>query len=67
MFEMKYLINRMQCYTYHYNYDRLMVVVFAFILKVKGSNLTDGVFVVNSGKLIKYSPMWFFRISVNLS
>jgi hypothetical protein len=34
-----------------------MVQVFASILKVKGSNLTNGVFVVNSDKLIEYSPM----------
>jgi hypothetical protein len=34
-----------------------MVGVFASILKVKGSNLTNGVFVVNNGKLIEYSPM----------
>jgi len=32
-----------------------MVRVFTFILKVKGSNLTSGVWVVNSGKLIEYS------------
>jgi hypothetical protein len=34
-----------------------MVGGFAFILEVKGSNLTNGVFVVNNGKLTKYSPM----------
>jgi hypothetical protein len=34
-----------------------MVGVFAFILKVKGLNLTNDVFVVNNGKLIKYFPM----------
>jgi hypothetical protein len=34
-----------------------MVRVFASILEVKGSNLTYGVFVVNNGKLTKYSPM----------
>jgi hypothetical protein len=33
-----------------------MVGVFASILKVKGSNFTNGVFVVNSGKLTEYSP-----------
>jgi hypothetical protein len=31
-----------------------MVRVFAFILKVKGSNFTGGVCVVNSDKLTKY-------------
>jgi hypothetical protein len=31
-----------------------MVRVFAFILKVKGSNFTNGVFVVNTDKFIKY-------------
>jgi len=43
----------------HYNNEcgGLMVGVFVYILEVKGSNLTNGVFVVNSGKLIKYSPM----------
>jgi hypothetical protein len=34
-----------------------MVAAFASISKVKGSNFTNGVFVVNNGKLIKYSPM----------
>jgi len=33
-----------------------MVGVFAFIVKVKGSNLTNGVFVVNNGKLIENFP-----------
>jgi hypothetical protein len=40
--------------------------VFVFILEVKGSNLTNGVFVVNSGKLIKYFPMWFLKVGVYL-
>jgi len=31
--------------------------VFAYIVKVKGSNLTNGVFVINSDKLIEYFPM----------
>jgi hypothetical protein len=31
-----------------------MVKVFTAILEVKGSNFTNGVFVVNSGKLTKY-------------
>jgi len=34
-----------------------MVRVFASILKVKGLYLTNGMFVVNNGKLIKYFPM----------
>jgi hypothetical protein len=34
-----------------------MVGVFASILEVKGSNFTNGVFVVNNGKLTKYFPM----------
>jgi hypothetical protein len=34
-----------------------MVRVFAFIIKVKGSYLINDVFVVNSDKLTKYSPM----------
>jgi hypothetical protein len=42
---------------YHNKCDGLMVGVFAFILKLKGWNFTNGVFVVTSGKLIKYFPM----------
>jgi hypothetical protein len=34
-----------------------MVMVFAIILKVKGTNFTNGVFVVNNGELAKYFPM----------
>jgi hypothetical protein len=34
-----------------------MVKVFAFILKVEGSNLTSGVCKVNSGKVIEYFPI----------
>jgi hypothetical protein len=36
----------------------LMVKVFASILKVKGSSFTNGVFVINNDKLIKY----FFNV-----
>ncbi len=56
----------MECNVTHYNNKcvDLMVGVFAFILMVKGSNLTNGVFVVNSGKLIKYSPMQFPKVGV---
>jgi hypothetical protein len=32
-----------------------MVKVFTFILEVKGSNLTNGVCVINSDKLTRYS------------
>jgi hypothetical protein len=34
-----------------------MVGVFVSILKVKGSNLINGVFEVNNGKLTQYFPM----------
>jgi hypothetical protein len=34
-----------------------MVKVFIFILEVKGSNFTNGVFVTNNGKLIEYFSM----------
>jgi hypothetical protein len=34
-----------------------MIRVFASILEMKGLDLTNGVFVVNSDKLTKYSPM----------
>jgi hypothetical protein len=34
-----------------------MVSVFASILRVKESNLTNGVFVVNNGKLTEYYAM----------
>jgi hypothetical protein len=34
-----------------------MVGMFIFILKVKGSNFTNGVFVVNNGKLTEYFLM----------
>jgi hypothetical protein len=34
-----------------------MVGVFAFILKIKWSNLTNGVIVFNNGKLTEYFPM----------
>jgi len=41
-----------------------MVRVFASILKVKGSNFTSGVCVVNNGKLIEYSFFQFPRVGV---
>jgi hypothetical protein len=52
MFKMEYLINRLQCNTITMCVMAWVVGVFIFILEVKGSNLTNGVFVVvNSGKL----------------
>jgi hypothetical protein len=33
-----------------------MIKVFTFILEVKGSNFTNGVFMVNNEKLIEYFP-----------
>jgi len=35
----------------------LMVGVFDSIIKINGSNFTNGVFKVNNGKLIEYYPM----------
>jgi hypothetical protein len=40
---MKYLINKMYVTHYHNKWGGLMVGVFAFILKVKGSNFMSGV------------------------
>jgi hypothetical protein len=57
MFKMKYLINKMQCNILSQQVGGLMVGAFASILKVKRSNLTSGVCVVNNGKLIGYSPI----------
>jgi len=34
-----------------------MVEMITSILEGKGSNLTNGMFMVNNGKLTKYSPM----------
>jgi len=34
-----------------------MLEMFISILEVKGSNFTNGVFVINSGELTKYFPM----------
>jgi hypothetical protein len=50
MFKMKYLID---CnVTHHHNKcGGLMVRMFVSILKVKESNLTNGVFMINNGKL----------------
>jgi hypothetical protein len=43
-----------------------MVGVFTSILEVKGSNLINGVFVVNNVELIKYSIMYFFIVGAYL-
>jgi hypothetical protein len=39
-----------------------MVGVFAFILKVKGLNFTNGVYLVNNDKLIEYFPIQFPKV-----
>jgi hypothetical protein len=57
MFKMKYLINKCNVIQYHNKCGGLIAKVFASILKVKGSNFTNGVFVVNSNKLIEYFLM----------
>jgi hypothetical protein len=72
---MKYLINTMQCNHYHNNCDGLMVGVFVSIIEVKGSNLTNGVFVINNGKWpniilcssLKQVPTWVDYIAYVLS
>ncbi len=53
---MKFLKNRMQCNTLSQVWwlDGKGVWL---ILEFKGSNLTNGVFVVNNGKLTEYFPM----------
>jgi hypothetical protein len=53
MFKMKYLINKMQCNTLSQQMWWLEIGVFTSILEIVGSNLTNGVFVVNGGKLTK--------------
>jgi hypothetical protein len=57
MFKMKYLINRMQCNILSQQMGWLDVRVFVSIIKIKGSNLSNGVYVANSGELIEYSPI----------
>jgi hypothetical protein len=56
---LKWSIWEIECNVKYYHKKRgdLMVRVFAFIIKVKGSNLTNGAFVINNSKLIKYFPM----------
>jgi hypothetical protein len=54
---MKYLINKTQRNTLSQQVWWLNGKVFASILKVKGSNFTSGVFVVNNGKLTEYFSM----------
>jgi hypothetical protein len=57
MFKMKYLINKMHYNTLSQQVWDLIIGVFISILEVKGSNLTNGVFVLNNGKLTKYFSM----------
>jgi hypothetical protein len=64
MFKMKYFINKMQVTYYCNKWGGLMVGVFDSILKVKGSNLTSGVCIVNSGKLIEYFSIQFLKVGV---
>jgi hypothetical protein len=52
---------------YHNKCDGLMVEVFISILEVKGSNFTNGVFVINSGKLTGYYFMLFLIVGAYLS
>ncbi len=61
MFKMNYLINRMQCNTSQqvWWFDGRTI---CFHLHVKGSNSTNGVFVVNNGKLIQYFLMYFLIV-----
>jgi len=40
-----------------------MVGMFASILKVKGSNFTSVVCMVNNGRLTKYSSIYFFSVN----
>jgi hypothetical protein len=54
---MKYLINRMQCHTILQQMWRLDGKGVYLHPKSQRSNLTNGVFVVNSDKLIEYFPM----------
>jgi len=54
---MKYLIIKCNITHYHNKCGGLMAEMFDSILKVKRSNFTNGVSVVNNGKLTKYSPM----------
>jgi hypothetical protein len=44
-----------------------MLRVFVFILDVKVSNLTNGVFVVNNVKLIEYLSMYSPKVGAYLS
>ncbi len=57
MFKMKYMIIKCNITHYHNKCGGLMVETFASILKVKRSNFTNDVFVVNNGKLTKYFLM----------
>jgi hypothetical protein len=57
MFKMKYLINKMQCNTLSQQVWWLNNRGVTFHPKGQVLNLTNGVFMINSGKSIKYSPM----------
>jgi hypothetical protein len=63
---MKYLIIEYNVTRFHNKCGGLIIGVFAFIVEIKGSNLIDGVFMVNNDKLIEYSRMWYFRICAYL-
>jgi hypothetical protein len=59
MFKMKYLINRIYVTYYHNKWGGLMVKVFAFNPKVKGSNLMGGVV---CGQQWYVDRIFFYRI-----
>ncbi len=52
---------------YHNKCGGLMIEMFACILKVKGSNPTNGVFMVNNGKFTEYSLILFPNVCAHLS
>jgi hypothetical protein len=66
MFKMKYLINKMQCNTLSKQMWWLDGRGVCLHPKGQISNLTNGVFVVNSGKSIEYSLMWFPKVGAYL-
>jgi hypothetical protein len=63
MFKMKYSINTMQCNILSQQVGWLDGRGVCFHPKVKGSNLTIGVCMVNNGKFIKCSFVLFSKIS----
>ncbi len=54
MYKMKYLISKMQCNLISQQMWCLDANVVSSILEVKGSNLINGVFIVNSYMLTEY-------------